>query len=239
MESVIQKIQKLLKLAEKTTFPAEAANATAKAQALMDKHKITLGSIDSVEKESPQIFKDSALNEEDSTRRLARWKWSLASSLNRHNGVWAYSSGGQIICVGTPSNVSAVRYLYAYCINQIESLTRASCKGQGAIYANNFRLGCVDAIAEALRKEREQTLRRAREEAADSRELIVVNNAIAAMQKEQREAENYARGQMKFTSSGSRGGRSDSNARSAGKQAGAAIYGGQRGRLVSSRNRLN
>lgn len=241
-ESIAFKIRQLLKLAEKTTFPEEAASATAKASALMDKYKITLGAVDQIEKENPQIFQDSPLNEDDmNDRRRTRWKSSLALLLSMNHGVYMYTSGPRFICVGTPNNVATVRYLYSYCVKQIDSLTAQLCRGQGRTYANNFRLGCVDAIALALKNEREKTFAEARAEACakGSTELALVNRSILALQQEQKTAEALAKekvpGLRKNPTSYIRG---NSNARSAGRKAGADIYSGQRGKLTANNKRI-
>lgn len=239
-KDTILKIKKLFALAEGSNFPAESANALGKAQALMLKHKVDqamLEVIGEVEEEEIVTFKDSPLNEEDSGKsQKANWKVRLASVLCQFNGCYLFSSGINIILVGKPSDVDTIRYLYSYCVRQIDHLTSKHCRGQGRTYGNNFRYGCVDAVKKAMQDEQEAV--RQQFGGVSERGLIVVDNTLLKIKEDIKKAERHAKGQFNLRSSSSSH-RGNENARSAGREAGKGIYNGKGGtRLTAGQKRL-
>lgn len=244
MEKIADKIKKLLKLAEKTNFPDEAATALGKAQALMEEHKITSAMLNQENSEKPEDFSGQPLNVEDAERKcgIAPWKSTLANSLAIANGCFCFVSGNVKIClVGTSSNVNAVKYLYSYCINQISNLAKTNCKAKGKRYTNEFKFGCVDAIIVAIKKDRDAKREemRVKAENAGSKELALYNNALAKIRQERLDAEKLARSKYGFRSRS----RSDGGCgagREAGREAGANIYpSGARGQISAPRAYLN
>jgi len=225
-KATLLKIKKLMALAEGSSFPEESASALAKAQILMLKHKVDQAMLEDVSEEDVediQDFRDSPLNEEDrGKRKKSMWKVRLASVLCDHNGCYMFSSGVNIVLVGKPSDVSTIRYMYGYCIREIDRITKANCKGQGRTYSNNFRYGCVAAVNEAMKAEQE-AMKAELQANCNEKGLMVINSLV----KDQREAGKFAKKAFRLRSGAGSGYRSDNNARDAGRVAGNGIYRGK------------
>lgn len=237
---VIAKVQKLLKLAEKSTYQGEAESAAAMAQALIDKHKLTSAMLETSDVlEAIKDFKGSPLNEGDPGAQKSSWKARLASTLARLNGCEILTYRGALDIIGKPSNVQTVRYLYTFCVRAMESVVRARTAGMGRIYINNFRIGFIEGISEAIKREREAQIQGMREALNGSRELVVLNNAVAVMKQEYDTTKNYCKTVMGLRYGSSRSSsRYNSDARSAGRSAGSSAYGGSRGQISGAAKRI-
>ena len=242
-EHIAEKIRKLLALAANNPSQAESASALAKAQALMTEHKIEQAILDA-SKPTPQeenIF--TMLGKEEGVNR-AYWKLDLAATLGRANGVFIYKSGGAIGVVGKKSNIQALSYMFAYCISEVEKLSKLHCKGLGHSYANDFKRGCVSAIGIAIEKEREALERTMRERASalnGERGLIVLNNALTAINADTRLAREaaYSPESGLRLRKGSYGGtRVKTSGYGDGQKAGSSIYPGSSSRIGGSAKRI-
>jgi hypothetical protein len=239
MESkLLDKLNKLFALAERSTYPEEAASALAKAQTLMTQHKITKAMLDEhdEEEEAIQTYMNSPLNEEDRGKlKKANWKSTLAFYLTQFNGCHVFTNGPKIIITGRPSNVDTVRYLYKYCIKEIDRLTKRHCRGKGRTYANNFRYGCIKAIHEAMKFEQEELEQQAQR---DKKELVVVSKVLQKMREDHLASKHAAHnafnlGRQSASFRGSTAGRN------AGYSAGQSIYNGRRaGALPSPQQKI-
>jgi hypothetical protein len=153
-KTIIEKVRKLLAKANGTTNSHEAAAFLGKAQALQLQHKIDTMDLEYVE-ELCQM-QSEPLNQQDRGRcNVPTWKGNLANVLATANGCYVYEDSGKIMLTGKPSDCDAVRYLYAYCVIQINGLVDSLGSGLGRTYYNNFRLGCVEAIELAIERETE------------------------------------------------------------------------------------
>ncbi len=219
--SIIRKIQGLLKIAERSTFPDEAASALSKAQALMLEHKIEADSMGETDNEQVKSFNEP-LNA-DHGKMLASWKMRLAMVLTKNNGCYCYTSGGRIVLVGKPSNADRVRWLFGHCVKSTDKLTKLHCQGEGRTYANNFRLGCIDAIATSIETEKANLIKKLQDN-CNERGLVV----ISQLPIESREARRHLIGKVKLTSKASGQSRYNHSARSHGQRIGSAIYNGNK-----------
>lgn len=167
---VIDKVRKLLRLAERGGTPEEAASAAAKAQELILRHKLDSVTLDDDTPEEEQVVghHDNAPLDASGS---ATWKTRLAHFLCLHNSCRAVKYGRALLIVGTPTNVETVRFLYRHVSDQIQNLTRMSASGRGKSYANNYRVGCVDGVNEKLR----DMQRAIRQEYAGSSALMVID----------------------------------------------------------------
>lgn len=223
-EEVKRKIAKLFKLAGNNNSKAEVASAIAKVQALMLEHKITKCKLNLEENEEDKIHYD--LNREDANNKnVATWKKRLALIIGKQNGVYVFTSGSNIAMVGKDSNVENVRELYNQCFKSIDYLTKKEAHGKGRVYANNFRLGCVDAIQESIREEelsiREHLRKKAEKEG--ERALVVLSKALIKIDNHLPAAKSYALSKVRLVKRSSRS-RYDCTARSHGKHSGSNIY---------------
>lgn len=223
-EVVMDKIRKLLRLGESPN-ENESAAAIAKAQALMEEYRIESHML-----EEPPEAKEEVRTWEDPLHQRARSSWlgRLAVIISKANGCFVYKGGPHIWLVGTASNAEAARYMYGYCVKEIERLAKARGRGNGRIWMNNYRIGCVQGISHAINAEQERVYNDMRR-VPDSRALVVVNRAIAKVQNEAVQAESYCRSKVPGLRN-LKGARYCFNydARAAGQRDGRRIYPGRR-----------
>jgi hypothetical protein len=164
-EKVLDRVRKLLKLAESSNVH-EAANAAARAQALMERHRIDAAALDDAEPESIGDYPDEPL---ESSRRIPRWKLGLAATVARLGGCRVYLSGHgdrrAVILVGRADDAAAVRLLYAHLCRELDRLTRKLGHGRGRKWCTAFRLGAVATVVERLEQAQAEAHRAARAEA--------------------------------------------------------------------------
>ena len=211
------------------TTPQEVAAALAMATRLLEREGLTRAALTDAPEKIELVGEPL-----DKQRRLSRWRASLGSTLARHFGCSIYQTMGVgLMIVGKPSDAETVRYLYAYCTREIDRLAASHARGRGATYANNFRLGCVCAIANAIRAERDAERDAQRAAAGTPGALVVLNGAIARMDSAADAAARYARERLNLRQTRATGSRYDSAGRAAGEAAGASIYPGKRTGLGS------
>jgi len=163
---IIEKIKKLLQLADasKNSNIEEAASAAAKAQALMEKHRI----------------KKAMLNESDqiNTRLLvdkgapADWKLFLITALCSLNGCYVvrsenYQTDNQVFVVGEELDFETVQQLYSYLVmelNKLCILELLEIKTETGVYpsldyAQSFYMGGVTAIRSRLEIAKQESRR--------------------------------------------------------------------------------
>jgi hypothetical protein len=160
-DKIIDKIQKLLRLAESADVH-EAAAAAAQAQRLMEQHRIDQAMLgldkDAVEGDDVAEYDDDrALFH---APRLPTWRTRLAAAVARVNACqtfrstsWHDDEGRYVKCigiVGTADNVATVRYLFKYLAGEIDRLCRREAAGRGRTWANSFRLGAVQEVRRKL-----------------------------------------------------------------------------------------
>ena len=222
--TLIEKINKLLAKAKcESISPEESAAFFGKAHALMLEHKIEQAELDLTEDENPETEEEQLNSEDKGKRKLATWKAQLGLVISKANGCFIYQNGSRIVLTGKKSDTDTVRYLYQYCIREIDRLTKVHASGNGRTYSNNFRLGCVDAIRQAIKAEVEA---KKQKYAANERALVVLNQAPISA----KEAERHVKGSTRLSRT-RKSSRYDEGARSAGREAGSNIYGGSRRRV--------
>lgn len=159
-KEIIEKVQKLLSLS-KSSNANEAAAAAAKANELLDKHRLSLADLET------SIEEDVEVAEEDNeylyqTGRTTPWKVELANVLTEHYGVIYYNEVAwkngrhftQYRMVGRPSDMSIVKYMYAWLSMEVERLSKQEAKGKGRVYVGSYQKGFVAGVASQLRLSR-------------------------------------------------------------------------------------
>lgn len=220
MEEIVDRIRKLLALS-KSSNPNEAANAAAAAQKLMDRHRIEQAALEEPETEDEPIrdFEDPL----DSGRRMPTWRKRLAVNIADANNCRIYlrhGGGTDVAIVGRAADAQTVRYLYAYCVREIDRLTRSHGSGNGRTWCNNFRIGCVDAIRIKLEAQREQVKREMLESSSDTERT---KYAIQKVSDKGTEVERWVERNMNLRKAPRPQMRGDHGARRAGQRAGASI----------------
>jgi len=222
----ISKVKKLLQLGESDNVH-ESAAAIARATSLMEEWKISEACM--VEKSDPEEEIECWDDPIENNAR-ASWKGSLAYALAVANGCYTWRNNRTrpptLKLVGGLSNVQTVRYLYRYCSQEVDRLTKLKA-GNGRTWMNNYRHGCVAAISAAIKAESEALHERLRGDNTGS-ELMVVNNAIAVVEAEAEAANDFAHTQMKLRTRRTSY-RADSGAHAQGRRDGANIYKGGSG----------
>jgi len=223
-EEAIQKALKLLKLSNSTNVH-EAALAAQRAQEILLKFQISnemLNEESSPEKDEPILdAKNDPL--EQMNQRMIRWKSYLSGVIAKANSCRAYINGSNICLIGRPTDMQTVKYLYQMLCLDVDMLAKREGKGLGKTWANNFRYGVVDAIAEKLKEVKANVHKEMYQEAVDNcTAMIKIDNAIAVTQRKDREVEDWKNKNMRLRSTTTYI-RSDLGARLAGKEAGKNI----------------
>lgn len=249
-DNVLDKVRKLLRLGQSSNAN-EAALATAKAQELIDRHKLSTAILalddaaptKGLDDEPIQDFDQAPL---DTPKRLDRWRVVLSTTIAYHNDCKVYSQGSDLKIVGRASDAETVRYLYGWLSREVERLTTEAGNGMGRTWRNNFRLGVCETVSRKLREQREAFEKTVRAEAKaqidaapGSLALVRVNQALARSTERKMEVVKWTKENMSLRSSSPSPSRYDSNARAAGRRAGESINisGGRRG-LASGARKL-
>jgi hypothetical protein len=161
MDNIIEKVKKLLTMAERGT-EHEAAIAAAKAQTLLMQHNIDLSQIDTRSEVNEQVCE--WLLEAMSRRQI--WKGNLANAIAEANFCRMWWLGSDIKLVGKEHNVQIGRHLYDYLVEAVERVTKAALAAerqqrQDALHlfnhrawANSFRLGCAHRLCDRLQEQK-------------------------------------------------------------------------------------
>lgn len=125
-DKILDRIQKLLRLADNNPSVEEAALAAQRAQELMFEHKISMAEVALDGEDEPVV--DEKIEAE--TKRVPIWLASLWHAVARHNfakAVYCNPRHGAAVkayirVFGTSQDVAAVKYLVAYLQREIEQL---------------------------------------------------------------------------------------------------------------------
>lgn len=226
MSAIIDKVRKLMRLAESPNAN-EAAAAAAKAQQLIDEHNLSAAmlTLETGVEEPDEDIEDFGKKGAplDSRPKADRWRITLASNVAYGNGCRIYYTGGTIALVGRPSDADAVRYLYGYLAREVDRLAERDGRGCGRTWRNNYRLGVVDTISRKLREQREKFKQEAQRAVANTQALMVVNRAIAKVEKRGTDVTKWMDTNLKLRSGSASQSAYDPSARVAGRRAGESI----------------
>jgi len=162
MDNVIDKVKKLLAMAERGT-EHEAAIAAAKAQSLLMQHNIDLTHFNPGDSEAVVEVREWLL---EAMSRRQIWKGNLANAIAETNFCRMWWLGADIKLVGKEHNVQIARHLYSYLVEAIERATQealTAARQQGPLdfinartWANSFRLGCAYRLCSRLREQKQR-----------------------------------------------------------------------------------
>ncbi len=215
----IDRVRKLLALSQSDN-EHESALALGRAQALMDKFRIEAATLD----ESNEPEEDIEAWDDPLVETSAKWARALGMVIADANGCSVYGDRKRLVICGRASKVATARYVFAYCKREIERL--ASRKGgNGRTWLNQYRHGCVDAIRSAIRTERDKERAQTLASNTDQRALVVIKNAMAKVDQESGEVDQWATRKFRLHSGGSSRVGSNPGARAAGRNDGSGIYG--------------
>lgn len=159
MSKIIERIQKLLRLAQNAGSEAEAALAAQRAADMMAEHEIHEAELALANTEKPRepepIEKAFQVT---STKKKVAWQMRVVNSTAQTYGASAYWIGGRITLFGRLSAVQATNYTAQYLMREVERITdrEAPSKQYSKSYRNAFRLGCANRVAARLAEEEER-----------------------------------------------------------------------------------
>lgn len=147
IESVIQKLRGLRALSQSSNRE-EAETAARLAAELIQKHRLDEAEV-SFASGATEAINDESVPLDTFGRNRVLWRRDLAIVLAREHGCAVYSTlhpaSVEMKLVGRPSDVAAVRYLYAWLSADITRLSSVHGKNK-----RSFCLGAVHGIATAL-----------------------------------------------------------------------------------------
>lgn len=191
-EEVLAKIRKLRRLAA-SADEHEAAAAAGAAQALMSKYQIDEAILSFESEDGPAAEEPVKAWEDplDVNKSKIAWKGTLASGIARANGCRVLYFGGNIRIIGTATNVSACRYLYAWLAEEIDRIARIRGAGNGRAWAHAFRVGCAQAVADRLRQAAADAKKAALSGATTAGAIVLVNRALAVIDRDAERADKF------------------------------------------------
>lgn len=249
IETVMDRVRKLLRLSERAGSEHEAALAAQRAAELLAEHNLSEAQIRLEEPERPR----EGLVEErvaDGQRKVA-WRGQLAHAVAASYGArmhWNknWRSDVYLVFFGRQSAVQASIYTTQYLLREVDRLAAqavADAKSESPrAYGNSFRLGCVAVIAERLRAlQGEQAAQVATARKAVQAAPAVADarcHALVLVDRDREEVDTaYAAEHRPRKGGTTRVSRFDGY--SAGRRAGARVaLGGGRGAIAGSKQRL-
>jgi len=191
MNPILEKIKKLLKLADRATNPHEAANAAARAAEMMAAHKIEMADlkIDGAEaraSEPVEIHMEPGENERR-FKKLAPWRGALMAAVVHSFGCASIRRGGSLGIVGRRADAQAAQYVFDYLVLEIERLATAGAAqrrlapGGSMRWKNSFRMGAAWEIQERLEREKARRESDLAQAAANPHALMVLREDEAAV----------------------------------------------------------
>jgi len=157
IEAVLQKVRRLRALATSSNVH-EAAAAAAAADRLIQEHRLSEAELESAGGPCEAIGED-ATPLETFAGRVTQWKSLLGNVLAKHYGCASYldqhGCTTTVRIIGRPSDIVAVRDMYAWLTLEIERLAAANARGRAG--KNAYRLGAVMGISRGLRQSRATT----------------------------------------------------------------------------------
>ncbi len=149
---ILDRIQKLLRLANNAGSEAEAALAATRARAMMAEHEIHEAQVSLETPAEPRVVEPIERRfEVTKTKKKVAWHMRLANGVARSYGARTYWMGGRIQMFGRLSAVQAANYTLHFLIREVERITdKEAPTSLGKSYRNAFRLGCASRIEERL-----------------------------------------------------------------------------------------
>lgn len=148
-EALLDRVRKLLALAESPNVH-EAAQAAARAQALIARHRLQ-GLLDA---EDSLDITDGGEEPLEVSRRMRRWKTVLATGLADLNGCVAYTAARgrhtHLLVAGRPADRAAVVAVWSWLIKRLEWLSATHGAGQSKKWHDAFRIGAAETVLARL-----------------------------------------------------------------------------------------
>jgi|GEM_PF-2788393 len=169
-DNVLDRVRKLLRLAQHAGSEAEAALASTRAAELMARHEIDAATISLESSDTRAAEPIDRAHRVTATKKKVGWHMRLAGGAAALYGCRAYWWGGAVQLFGRQSAVQAAGYTAQYLIREVERLVDAEHPSQSHTRAdrNAWRYGCAERIGERLREQAAARRPRAEPEAQAS-----------------------------------------------------------------------
>lgn len=188
LEKALDRVRKLLAMADASSNENEAAQAADRAHKLMREYQLTEATVrlkDSTAK-AEAIVENFKLEGHKAKKRVA-WKGSLAYAVAKGVGAVMWWHGADIVCFGRESAVQTWNYTTQYLIREIDRLCEEAwggAEGEKArdagftakAWKNSFRMGAANRIAARMR---EQTAAHKREQRSAKAHVAISNANLA------------------------------------------------------------
>lgn len=170
INSIIDKVQKLLALS-KSNNANEAAAAAAAANKLIDQYRLSEADILTVDAEPDPLMEE--LEPVYKTGRVVPWKNNLAIALARHYGCAIFNDVSkpygrkisQYKLVGRSSDIKIVKYMFNWLSMECQRLCESEAYGKGKIFAQSYCQGFVAGVNQQLAMSREEVKKQASSQA--------------------------------------------------------------------------
>ena len=249
-ESIIKKVQALLALAARGGSPEESANAAAKAQALMDKHKLDRLTVETpLEDETVYDSRKGPAFFEAEGKVIASWVHVVASAVTQVNDLFLFGTRrrkddtrlgvfpgtvketGTLEVFGRKEDIQTAKYVFDFLVAEIERLAKLH-KGQGRTWLNNFKLAAAETVGARLKAAKLETQAAYQASELGERALVRLQDRMVRVER----AAKSTLGTLKTVQRTCRG---NNDARAAGAAAGASIrLGGAGGALSAGQRRI-
>lgn len=163
--------------------PEEAANAAAKAQAMLFEHNLSMSQVDTHELPNEKTEEIENIEMEiEGGSSVIRWKRALLHAVARHNFCKAITLSGtsDVAVVGRRSNVIVVEYMSEYLEKEITRLAKNAAKeveiGRPA-FVSSFCIGAVVTVSKRLEEQAKES------EKASPQSMALVVQTNAALEK--------------------------------------------------------
>lgn len=185
---IVEKIKKLLNLS-KSSNEHEAANAAARAAALMTEHQISVATLE--EPDDPDDTIGTHIM--DNFGKKVVWKGDLAFGVAASFGCKYYWTGGSPTMVGFKRDVDAVKYIYQYLVREINRLAEESWRDyrfaefeSARAYKTAFRKGASMIVRRRLQDARKESIEKEKQNAD-----ILKSQAIVKVERRDEEIQKF------------------------------------------------
>ena len=175
-EEIIEKVRKLLALS-KSANPHESALALAKAEDLLERHRLDMTAIEMVTGQKEQIIEDD--DPLFDSEKITKWEASLAHGISYLYGCTTIRVGGKVIkIIGRASDIMFVRYFVSYVTLEFFRLSKDAFYKKRKDYKDSWFLGATEEVLKRLKEAKAIV-----QQTANQFAVMTVNNRYNEAQK--------------------------------------------------------
>lgn len=174
---VVERIKKLLRLADRNNSPEEAALAAMRAQELMAQHSLSLAEIELAGGDSAtaEPIGETEIGRTGKGRNRSHWQGQLSCFVAESMNCATHWRGNHLVIIGRATAAAAVKVLHEFLVAEIERLATHGWTSIGVYsrqpsrtWRNSFHFGAVHIIGARLEETRAAQERAMKAQAATS-----------------------------------------------------------------------